>query len=77
MAGASPPIARCTCSRPSATGTARATRLSQRYAVGRIGLSICYDFMFPEFIRRLVDDGAEIVINSTNWISNDFQRGMG
>ncbi|MBN9305441.1 MAG: hypothetical protein BGO82_03025 [Devosia sp. 67-54] len=46
-------------------------------ALGRIGLSICYDFMFPEFIRRLVDDGAEIVINSTNWISNDFQRGMG
>lgn len=45
--------------------------------LGRIGLSICYDFMFPEFIRRLVDDGAEIVINSTNWISNDFQRGMG
>jgi 5-aminopentanamidase len=46
-------------------------------ALGRIGMSICYDFMFPEFIRRLVDDGAEIVINSTNWISNDFQRGMG
>ncbi len=45
--------------------------------LGRIGMSICYDFMFPEFIRRLVDDGAEIVINSTNWISNDFQRGMG
>lgn len=45
--------------------------------LGRIGLSICYDFMFPEFIRRLADDGAEIVINSTNWISNDFQRGMG
>lgn len=45
--------------------------------LGRIGLSICYDLMFPEFIRRMVDDGAEIVINSTNWISNDFQRGMG
>lgn len=45
--------------------------------LGRIGMSICYDFMFPEFIHRLVDDGAEIVINSTNWISNDFQRGMG
>lgn len=45
--------------------------------LGRIGMSICYDLMFPEYIRRLVDDGAEIVINSTNWISNDFQRGMG
>lgn len=43
-------------------------------AIGRIGMSICYDLMFPEFIRRLVDDGADIVINSTNWISDAFQR---
>ena len=40
----------------------------------RIGLTICYDFIFPEFVRRLVDLGAEIVINSTNWISDEFQR---
>ena len=42
--------------------------------LGKIGMSICYDFIFPEFIRRLVDMGADIVINSTNWITNDFQR---
>jgi len=42
--------------------------------LGKIGMSICYDFLFPEFIRRLVDIGADIIINSTNWITNNFQR---
>lgn len=42
--------------------------------LGRIGMSICYDFIFPDFIRRLVELGADIVINSTNWISDGFQR---
>ncbi len=42
--------------------------------LGKIGLSICYDFMFPDFIRQLIVRGADIVINSTNWISDGFQR---
>ncbi|MBW3098985.1 carbon-nitrogen hydrolase family protein [Pseudohoeflea coraliihabitans] len=42
--------------------------------IGRIGLSICYDLIFPEFIRKLADLGADLVINSTNWIGDDFQR---
>lgn len=42
--------------------------------LGRIGMTICYDLIFPEFVRLLVDKGADIVINSTNWITNDFQR---
>ncbi len=44
--------------------------------LGRVGLSICYDLIFPEFIRKLVDMGAEIIVNSTNWITNDFQRNV-
>ena len=43
-------------------------------SIGRIGMSICYDLIFPEFIRKLVDMGADLVINSTNWISDRFQR---
>jgi predicted amidohydrolase len=42
--------------------------------IGRIGMSICYDLIFPEFIRTLADRGADLVINSTNWISDGFQR---
>jgi predicted amidohydrolase len=30
--------------------------------------------MFPGYIRRLVDLGAELVINSTNWITDRWQR---
>lgn len=43
-------------------------------SIGRIGMTICYDLIFPEFTRRLVDMGAELIINSTNWITDDFQR---
>jgi len=43
-------------------------------AIGRIGMTICYDLIFPEYVRRLVDLGADLVINSTNWITDDFQR---
>jgi 5-aminopentanamidase len=42
--------------------------------IGRIGMSICYDLVFPEYMRRLVDMGAEIVLNSTNWITDAWQR---
>jgi predicted amidohydrolase len=43
-------------------------------ALGRIGLSVCYDLIFPGFVGRLCDLGADLVINSTNWITDDFQR---
>lgn len=29
--------------------------------IGTIGLSICYDLRFPEYYRRLSDDGAELL----------------
>jgi 5-aminopentanamidase len=42
--------------------------------LGRIGMTVCYDLIFPDYVRRLVDLGADIVINSTNWISDAWQR---
>ena len=42
-----------------------------------MALTICYDLVFPEYIRRLALDGAEVILNSTNWITNDWQRGLG
>ncbi|MEQ8897258.1 MAG: carbon-nitrogen hydrolase family protein [Roseovarius sp.] len=42
--------------------------------IGRIGLTVCYDLIFPEYVRKLTDMGADLIINSTNWITNEFQR---
>ncbi|MEQ8292278.1 MAG: carbon-nitrogen hydrolase family protein [Roseovarius sp.] len=42
--------------------------------LGRIGMTVCYDLIFPEYVRKLADMGADLVINSTNWITDDFQR---
>ena len=43
----------------------------------RVALTICYDLIFPEYIRRLVLEGAQVILNSTDWITNDWQRGLG
>jgi predicted amidohydrolase len=45
--------------------------------LGRLGLTVCYDLMFPEFIRGLVLGGAELIVNGTNWITDPWQVGMG
>lgn len=45
--------------------------------LGRLGLSVCYDLMFPEFVRRLVLNGAQIILNATDWISDSWQSSMG
>jgi predicted amidohydrolase len=42
--------------------------------VGRLGLTICYDLIFPEYVRKLVDLGAEMIVNSTDWINDPYQR---
>lgn len=34
---------------------------------GRIGLTTCYDLRFPELHRRLVDDGAEMIVAVSAW----------
>lgn len=42
--------------------------------LGKIGMTICYDMIFPDYFRTLANRGAEIIINSTNWISDPYQR---
>lgn len=43
----------------------------------QVALTICYDLIFPEYIRSLVLEGAQVILNSTDWITNDWQRGLG
>ncbi len=42
-------------------------------ALGRLGLTICYDLIFPEYVRRLVALGADLIVNSTDWITDAYQ----
>ncbi len=35
--------------------------------LGRVGMAICYDLRFPEALRALALEGAEIVALPTNW----------
>lgn len=44
---------------------------------GRVGLTICYDLMFPEYIRGLVLSGAELIVNGTDWITDPWQSAQG
>ena len=46
-------------------------------SLGRLGLTVCYDLIFPEYVSRIVDAGAELVINSTNWITDEWQTSVG
>jgi len=36
------------------------------------GIAICYDYIFPEYIRALVDQGARLIIHPTAWVTTDI-----
>lgn len=38
---------------------------------GRIALAICYDYVFPQYIQHLVDQGADLLVHSTAWLSTE------
>jgi predicted amidohydrolase len=46
-------------------------------AFGRVGLTICYDLMFPEYVRGLVLSGAGLIVNGTDWITDPWQTAQG
>ena len=43
-------------------------------ALGKVGMTVCYDFIFADYVRRLSDLGADLIVNSTNWIADAYQR---
>jgi len=45
--------------------------------LGRVGLTICFDFIFPELSRILALQGAQIILNSTFWFADSFSEKMG
>ena len=44
--------------------------------IGRIGMTICYDMVFADYVAALVGAGADLIINSTHWFNDDYQREM-
>lgn len=38
--------------------------------LGKVGMTICYDFIFPELTRVLTLKGAEIIVNPTFWFAD-------
>lgn len=44
--------------------------------MGRIGMTICYDMVFADYVSALVGAGADLIINSTHWFNDDYQREM-
>jgi predicted amidohydrolase len=38
---------------------------------GRLALTICYDYVFAQYIRQLVDAGAELLCHPTAWVTTD------
>jgi len=44
---------------------------------GVLGLTVCYDLIFPEYVRALVLAGAELIVNGTDWITDAWQTAQG
>ncbi len=37
----------------------------------RLALAICYDYVFPHYIQHLVDQGAQLLVHPTAWLTTD------
>jgi predicted amidohydrolase len=44
--------------------------------IGKVGLIICWDLMFPEVFRAMVREGVEVVICPSYWCFEDAGKGM-
>lgn len=45
--------------------------------LGRVGMTICFDFIFPELPRILALKGAEIIVNPTFWFADSYTEKTG
>lgn len=45
--------------------------------LGKVGMTICFDFIFPELPRMLALQGAEIIVNPTYWFADSFSEKTG
>lgn len=41
------------------------------FPFGRAGVSICYDYIFADYIHGLVERGAELLVHPTAWVTTD------
>lgn len=39
-----------------------------------VGVAICYDLRFPELARRLVDDGANVLLYPSAWLAGNLKE---
>ncbi|GAA0409785.1 nitrilase family protein [Microbispora corallina] len=44
-------------------------------AIGRVGMMVCYDLEFPEWVRAAALAGADVLAVSTNWPSSPVPAG--
>ncbi len=44
---------------------------------GRVALTVCYDLVFPEYVRSLALQGTQLILNGTDWITNQSQTTLG
>ncbi|MEA3403782.1 MAG: carbon-nitrogen hydrolase family protein [Armatimonadota bacterium] len=40
----------------------------------RAGVMVCYDYIFPEYVRRLVLGGAQLILHPTAWVDTEVCR---
>jgi predicted amidohydrolase len=40
----------------------------------RAAISICYDYIFPDYVSALVDQGAELILHLTAWLMTPLKK---
>jgi predicted amidohydrolase len=61
---------------PDGFETGREPPLVVDTTVGRLGVTICYDLEFPEWVRLAAEAGAEIIAVPANWPRHDRPPGV-